>query len=366
MTTRVRLGFCSLFMIATLSGCALLPAERQYARVPTVPEYIAPEYRQAYVYRGELALTEKVTCRYAAVRESALSFGVNDVYYDALYVSRGDFVQEGDLLAVLEMGDLPRQIADAANRMRELLLEREQVREKQALAVRHQQALLRLLNNEDRRRAATAEEIRADYDDWLKGIEDAIYLHQLWMEELELSRGKREIRADMSGTVTYLYGFKPGERSTANMTVLKIKDLTRSVFIAATEYYNLFTPGDIVTLNLNRTEYEAAVTSPEELNLPAEIKNDTVKRYVYFSLTEPDPELKDGAMGSLTITLDYRADTLYLTKSAVYKVDDTYLVYYKDPGTGIRGMKYITIGLKTPNYYEVLEGLSAGDAVILR
>lgn len=359
-------GLALLLMLPGLSGCGLLPAEKQVVRVPLVRGYSAPEYSLSYVQRGPFSIAETVSCRYMPVRESMLTFGVSGVYYDAVYVQEGDSVQEGDLLATLVMGDLPQQILHAKNTLAELELKREQILEQQALAVRQRQALLGSLAASRREGLETVQEVEARYGRQLTANADAIYLQQLQITALEERRARREIRADMSGTVTYIRRIKDGDRSVEGASFLRIADMTHSVFMASTNRWEMFHPGDLVIITSGRVEYEAVVTDAEKLNLEATAGRESNKRNVYFSLTSPAPELEDGDTGSTILVLEHRDDTLYLDKKAVHTVNGQHVVYYQDPQTGIRTFKTVETGLETTRQIEILSGLQEGESVILK
>ncbi|HML48710.1 MAG TPA: hypothetical protein PKE04_18350 [Clostridia bacterium] len=359
-------GLALMLMLPGLSGCGLLPAEKQVVRVPLVREYTAPEYSLAYVQRGPFSVTETVSCRYMPVCDSMLSFGVSGVYYDAVYVQEGDSVREGDLLATLVMGDLPQQIVNAQNTLAELKLKREQILQQQTLAIRQQQTLLGSLAAGRREGLETVPEVQARYDQLLSANADAIYLQQLQIEALEQRRAQREIRADMNGTVTYIRRIKDGDRSVEGASFLRIADMTHSVFMASTNRWEMFVPGDYVTITSGRVEYEAVVTDAETLSLEAVTDPESNKRNVYFSLTAPAPELEDGDTGSTILVLEHRDDTLCLDKKAVHTVNGQHVVYYQDPQTGIRTFKTVETGLETARQIEILSGLQEGESVILK
>ena len=185
-------------------------------------------------------------------------------------------------------------------------------------------------------------------------------------EALEQRRAQREIRADMDGTVTYIRRVKDGERSVEGASFLRIADMTHSVFMASTVRWDLFFPGEYVTITSGRVEYEAMVTAPETLQLEAVTDPDSSKRNVYFSLTAPAPELEDGDTGSTVLVLEKREDTLYLDKKAVHTVNGEHVVYYQDPQTGIRTFKTVETGLETAREIEIVGGLQEGESVILK
>ncbi len=86
---------------ASGSGTQATPTPIPTSIVPTNPTYD--------VQRGDVVLEMEFQGRVAPIREQTLFFRTNG-YVDGVYVARGDEVQEGDVLAELEVTDLRNQI----------------------------------------------------------------------------------------------------------------------------------------------------------------------------------------------------------------------------------------------------------------
>ena len=95
-----------------LSALLLLTACGGGARsTPTpFPTPIVPEKPTYTVQRGAVAKTLEFRGRVSPVTEKELFFRT-DGYVEAVHVAQGDLVEEGDLLAELEIGDLENQLA---------------------------------------------------------------------------------------------------------------------------------------------------------------------------------------------------------------------------------------------------------------
>ena len=81
--------------LLALPGCSMLPEEEEFRSAPVLRDYQQAEYTLTPVLRGDLELTQSISCRYEPVKEEKLSFGVGGLYFAGIYVERGDYVTKG-------------------------------------------------------------------------------------------------------------------------------------------------------------------------------------------------------------------------------------------------------------------------------
>lgn len=117
-----------LFLIAVffLAGCALFPEEK-VSEAPVLKEPPAPRVNVVKVERGYIS--EEITglARVAAKNEKSLYFTKSGRVKDVL-VDYGDWVEEGQVLARLEVGDLENQLAMARLDLEKMELELERMK----------------------------------------------------------------------------------------------------------------------------------------------------------------------------------------------------------------------------------------------
>lgn len=355
------LSLVSAFALG-LSACALLPQEEEYHMAPVIRAYEQQEYELIYPQRGNMTLTADVSCAYIPVRTETLSFSVGGLLFDEDLVQVGDSVEEGQLVAQLELGKLEEDLEACELRLAEIELKLSYVEENRSIALERCRLQMKQSKSSDRQKAL--DKINRQYDVEKQALEDEQYLSALQKEECKARLAERQLYAGLTGTVTYLYTHQSGDRNAAGLPMVIIADSAMSLFRAETPYWDRFEPGQEVAITVQGVEYEALVATEEEVGQPAQEKTKGEKAYVYFMLKTPSLEIKDGSRGTITLVVDTRTDVLMLPEKAVTKAGDQKIVYYLDEN-GMKAYKPIEVGLEADKMLEVVSGLEENEAVIM-
>jgi HlyD family secretion protein len=155
--------------LALLTACAASPSAQSSEPTPTPRPVQAQLEKPTYtVQRGTVVDEIKVSGFVAAVKQQELSFTQNG-FLKVLYVDRTDVVTEGQLLAELDLGDLPNQLrqAEVALEQAQLQLDRNKAQREFAqrraqLDLADAQARLNELQRPDPQDVAAAERAVAD------------------------------------------------------------------------------------------------------------------------------------------------------------------------------------------------------------
>ncbi|MBE5772771.1 MAG: efflux RND transporter periplasmic adaptor subunit [Clostridiales bacterium] len=362
MKGRLLLLFAVLATGACLSSCGLMPEEEAIRTAPVIADYQKPLYEFATVQRGELSVTEKITCRYVPVKTENLSFALGGELVDKMLVQVGDVVKEGQLLAQLELNGLDEDIARAERYAEECKLQLAFFEQNCDVERRRHEIGWQSLAPADRQAKALA--LEAGFDLERRKLEDAIEISRLELEALEKALDKRQIRAPFDGTLTYVRDFEKGEASEFGVRVIVIADSTTSIFKAETEHWQAFEPGETFTLTISKVPYEVVVVDEASLGLEPREKKEGVRAAVYFTMKEPDFTLEEGDFGSVEVVLEYREDTLHVPKGAIESAEDKTLVFYIRED-GLRAYKEVVTGIHNAKRVEILSGLEEGEQIIV-
>ena len=314
----------------TCVSCGILPEEEELPAAPVIRTYEAEEYQQVTVMRGDMLLTKKVKCTYASAKQEKYSFPLGGMYIDKVYVTEGQQVKKGTLLAELEQGNLPQQISDREYALKALQINRAYLPQYHTLEERRKRAVMAEMEGQIREFMAwsgnyEAGEEKQSYIDranevllqkialekqnekdleanqkQLQEVDDAIYIAELKLKELQEELRERRIYASFSGTVTYVQKTKEGDRSVKGKTFVTIADLDTVVFTVKGEDTQYFPVGTEVIVSCQKKEFPAQSVEPSKLGISQQREGDDPM--VYLQLLTPDPTLENGVSGSILPT----------------------------------------------------------------
>lgn len=357
---------CGLILVALAcaltTSCSLLPEEETFSTAPLIREYEREEFKLAFAERGDMVLTEKISCTYVPVKTEILRYPVGGIYYDEAFVNVGDSVEVGQLLAQLNLAGIEEKVISSKQQINKINIRIAALEENRALAL--ERVRIQMKGSPASEMQEALREVNDQYDAELQALEDSLYLNEVQLAEYELQLSQRQLRAGIAGTVTYVRNVSSGDRSVAGERFITVADSTMSLFRAETDHWHLFEPGQEYTITVSKNEYESIVASEEELGLPTTEKVEGEKGYVYFRLKKPAFDLEDGDRGTLVMVLDSRTDVLKVPESAVTSANGQYIVYYQDE-QGMKTYKPIEVGLFAEKMVEIVSGLTEGESVIV-
>lgn len=344
-----------------LSSCSLLPEEETFSRAPVIREYEKEEFKLAFAERGDMLLDQKISCTYVPVQTEALRYAVGGEYFGGNFVEVGDSVKKGQLLAQLDLTNVESQIESCNLQIEKMGMRLSALEENRGLALERQRILMDTATRDELEKAL--EQVNRQYDDQKRNISDELEITMLQLREYEAERDKRQLRAGIDGTVTYIRDIKSGERSVAGERYATIADARTSLFRADTVYWSNMKPGDEFIITANKKEYEAVVASEAELGIQEQEKTEGKAAYVYLLLKTPAFDLEDGDRGTFTLVLDSRKDVLMVPERAVTTANGQSIVYYQNED-GLKAYKPVETGLVANKMVEIISGLAEGESVI--
>ncbi len=204
-------------------------------------------------------------------------------------------------------------------------------------------------------------------------IEDSLYEESLKVSQNELKEKQEQLKkAEFTAPVDGIFLFngvkEPQMANQDGDAVGKIVDLSKLQLICNVSEYEVFQirPGMSVAVRaeaLKQTALKGTVERVSKFALPDGGQNAAAQFEVVISL-EPNDKLIAGLSLTGQIVTDRKADAIVVPTLAVQRDNDTTFVYIQS-GNGIQ-KKEIQIGLETAEKTEVLDGLKAGDTVVLQ
>ena len=336
-----------------LTACQMVPAEEELPAAPVMQSYEIEEYQLTAVKRGDIFLEKTVRCEYIPANRELLSFTLGGEYIDQVFVTEGQTVQKGELLAELVTSDLEQRIEEQEYALETLRLKEQHARELWALEL----ARLEAAKADFTQISETDEK----YYLQVQELEDSAYIEQMKLADLKEELKKRRIYAGIDGTVTHLRQTKSGDRSVEGQLFISLSDMDSVAFTVKGEDAAYFPAGTEAVIRCNGKEYDAMAVAPETLGLTG--TNDG-KPVAYLQLLQPDPTIEDGTSATIKVVMEASQDTLYLEKKALRSADGKYYVAVLDE-EGWKVTKEVKTGLITTEYIEITGGLEEGSLVII-
>lgn len=349
-----------LVLSACLFLCACTNTNYQQNNIIFTEDEPKELFSYTYVQRGDVRLTHEIPCKYIQTKSEDDSFVVKDLI-KAVYVTEGDIVKKGQLLAELNNDGSDENIKDSTYIIEKNNLLIKQGKEQMDLDLQEARNLYRITENTSTDKAAYSKkvnELKNNYGEQLEEYDNAIEVEKLKLASYEKKNKESKIYAGMSGTVSFIKPDLIGSYSTPEETVISIVDNTDCVYVSdEMDYKSYFTSSDLVDLHVG-------VGSNEKVYhvMPAHITS--WKNQMVFTLKDAAYTPKIGDTGYLYALLKLSKDVLYLDNNAVHKANDEYYVYILDD-QGNRVMQPVTIGLQGDVSTEIVDGLREGEQVIL-
>lgn len=330
-----RIIACLLLSVLLTAGCQLLPPEAEEAPIDVMAP-IVTQRETTVVRRGTIESRLSVNLSLGAEQQTALYFRGNGLVRQ-LHVSLGQEVTPGQLLAELEAGSLPYDLANAE--------------------IDYEKARLNLANAQAR-----------------KGFVDSPSEADLRRYELDVQQAEIKVaRLQEQVADTRIYAPYAGQILSLSLREGDIAEAYKEIFILAAI-------GPIVA----RATVDEATASQLQPGLPAEIfpsdgdptpipgtilsvplVGSTAKsQVILIHPNEPSTRLRAGRNGRAEIILEAKDEALLLPLSAIRSFSGRKFVTVLTGET--RQEVTITTGLEDDQNVEVLSGLHEGDQVISR
>ena len=312
MKHKIIMSAALIISMTGMTGCFFFPAEEELLEPPTVAiEDIA---YSTYTAKQKTIEDKTVATGYVFCKSQYnASFPESGGTLKTIYVTAGQHVEEGDLLAELDVGDL------------------DYLYKQQLLIVQKAQIAYNSSGTADARLT--------------------LEMEQNTLTEYERQLNNSRIYAGMTGEVCFVQDMDPGTTVTAYKTIIKIVDPSQLCIQYSSSNMKSFPLGEEVTITVDGEDYSGYVSkTPTDVkeglydDFPAVMK-DTSSIYCEFT---------DGTPSFLTVS-----KTLVKTDG-----DRTYVTILDENDT--KKEVDVTVGITNATEAEILTGLNAGDRVVVR
>ncbi len=315
----------------SLSGCYFFPAEEELLEPPTVP--IEEVAYSTYTAKVKDIANQTVASGYITSKvENECSFPESGGTLKKVYVTVGQFVEEGELLAELDTGNL------------------EYLYEQQKLIT--EKARLTYL-------ASGSATNKLDYEMELNTLTE-------YERQMNVSR----LYAGMSGQVCFIQDMRPGDKVTAYKTIVKIVDPTQLFVKYTSSTLRAFPLNADVTITVDGMDYSGYVSkTPSDMveglyDEHPTLASDTESIYCEFKGSVPG-YLTVGKLADILAIYEIHEDAIVISKNLVKEDEGRTYVTILDENDNKKQVD-VTVGITNATEAEILTGLKEGDRVVVR
>lgn len=331
MKHKIIMSAALIISMTGMTGCFFFPAEEELLEPPTVAiEEIA---YSTYTAKQKTIEDKTVATGYVFCKSQYdASFPESGGTLKTIYVTAGQHVEEGDLLAELDVGDL-----DYLYKQQQLIVQKAQI----------------VYNS--------------------SGTADArltLEMEQNTLTEYERQLNNSRIYAGMTGEVCFVQDMDPGTTVTAYKTIIKIVDPSQLCIQYSSSNMKSFPLGEEVTITVDGEDYSGYVSkTPTDVkeglydDFPAVMKDTSS---IYCEFTDGTPSfLTVGQTADITAVFARHDNAVVISKTLVKTDGDRTYVTILDENDTKKEVD-VTVGITNATEAEILTGLNAGDRVVVR
>lgn len=331
MKHKIIMSAALIISMTGMTGCFFFPAEEELLKPPTVAiEDIA---YSTYTAKQKTIEDKTVATGYVFCKSQYnASFPESGGTLKTIYVTAGQHVEEGGLLAELDVGDL------------------DYLYKQQLLIVQKAQIAYNSSGTADARLT--------------------LEMEQNTLTEYERQLNNSRIYAGMTGEVCFVQDMDPGTTVTAYKTIIKIVDPSQLCIQYSSSNMKSFPLGEEVTITVDGEDYSGYVSkTPTDVkeglydDFPAVMKDTSS---IYCEFTDGTPSfLTVGQTADITAVFARHENAVVISKTLVKTDGDRTYVTILDENDTKKEVD-VTVGITNATEAEILTGLNAGDRVVVR
>ena len=342
--------FCALILLGvfSLTGCFALPVEEAPLPPPitAVPE--ARTMRTYTVTRGDVVLSSNPSTTFVPAQQEAMHFTVAGRRIRGVFVSIGDEVKAGDILAELESPYLWDQLRDVQWEEEWAQLHLTQLEERLAFSRTH----------------GGADFNATPYNNERTRLQDELELIRRRIVLLENEIDEMLIRAPFDGVVTWVMTFHGIMWSGVGQPVVTVSSQGDYIFRLVGPDAELVNLGEVYELTLSGDVFPAVVVDAEEegIVLPPQM-NPNVEDAFFRIISDEKPTIIGSAFAPVFILQDMVEDVVFVPTMHIHTVGDRTFVHVLEDDVIV--IRDVEIGLVGNNSKEILSGLTEGDVIVI-
>ena len=328
----------ALIFLLSLAACTYEEESNEPPLVFAAPEPV--EWRTITVSRGDMVNSVVLNAVYTPASQVSLSFEKAGFEIEAIHVTAGDTVYEGQLIASLLIPGLDEELASLRHEEARLQLYLQQ------LQTLHDHSL----------NQAELTEIPVDDSEYISrrlNLLDQMESVQIKLNYLNQQNEARHLRSPQAGIVSTTMTLVERQLSTLTTLVAVITDIEDSFFVITHLASSYMEPGDIFDMTVSHD------------GLQTEVQAEMIRRVDHRAyLRTPDPaQFSTGASGRLLFTFSEAQNVITIPSVHIRPSEQGPFVFILQ--NNVRRKRLIQTGLEAHGQTEITSGLEVGELIIV-
>ncbi len=357
----------SILMIVVLSGCVLMPTERE----PLPPPLVEPprlRFNLHTVERVDIIHQIIGAGIFIPIREYNLSFLNNSGRLQEVHVVSGMHVEEGEVLAELESDQIEFDIAQMEIDLTEMHLSYDKMRMDYDRMINSRRELKQ---TSEREASEQNERALEDLNHQIARFDIDMEIHELNIKQHErhIQRARErfdatKLRSPIAGQIVFMSRLAIGDWINAYQHLFTVADPSVIFLRYSPAVITGFEVGMVVKVDIEEIEYTGTIVMTPHGEPVIDVENPRFEDSIIIKVEELPDQVSLGDDASIRVIFQEKHDVIAIPRAGLRTMGArNYVVVRKDD---INREVDVEVGVETPIMVEIVTGLDKGEQIVLR
>jgi len=357
----------TMLLIFILSGCVLMPTERE----PLPPPLVEPPRLRFNLHTVEIGdIIHQIIGAgiFVPISEFNLSFLNNSGRLQAVHVVPGMHVEEGQVLAELESEQIEFDISQMEIDLSEMRLSYDKMKMDYARMINSRRELRRALEIEASEQNKKALEdinhqiARLDIDMEIHGLN--VKQHEMHIQRARERFDATKLRAPIAGQIVFMSRLAIGDWINAYQHLFTVADPSVIFLRYSPAVITGFEVGMTVKVDIDEIEYTGTIVMTPHGEPLIDVQNPRFEDSIIIKVEELPDQVRPGDDASIRVIFEEKHDVITIPRAGLRTMGArNYVVVRKDD---INREVDVEVGVETPTMVEIVTGLDEGEQIVLR
>lgn len=356
-------GSLALLMMVSISGCTSLSEHENISEYIQSGKVTGNGYKTTEVYTGSFEVAYEADASVSYTKTEGLYWENSQDRYDEILVSNGDMVKKGDVIATFEV----TSVSEADILERTLAVEEAEsslsktIQNYESAIAKKKESMKDLSGYDYQIAQVELNKLKSQYAQQVEEAEYQIANLQEALDELLERKENNQLLAPFDGRIAYVSReFQKGNKVDVGTPIVQINDLDSQVLAFRNSNYQGTVPYlSKVTLTDRTTKEEYTGTVVSCANVTGNANDDVI-----VQLDTELPEGKENVYFKVDGYIMQKENVTLVASDAIKSEGNDNYVYVLNENNATYKV-YVTVGGSSDGVTWIIEGLTAGQTVVI-